>query len=140
MGLQFYFLAMSSYGWYFWTKNKNNAEADTPVLMITKKEIALSVVSIIAFTAILGFVLRQNTDAAFPFIDSFCTACSLVAQLLLARKVLQNWLIWIFVDIIYVAVYISKGLYATSIMYALYVYIAWVGYKGWKKIYVEELK
>jgi len=138
MGLQFYFLAMCAYGWYFWTKNKNNKEAETPVAMITKKEIVLSIAGVIVFTAILGFILRENTDAAFPFIDSFCTACSLIAQLFLARKVLHNWLIWIFVDVIYVGVYISKGLYATAIMYALYVYIAWVGYSDWKKIYIEE--
>ena len=138
MGLQFYFLAMCAYGWYFWTKNKNNKEAETPVAMITKKEIVLSIAGVIVFTAILGFILRENTDAAFPFIDSFCTACSLIAQLFLARKVLHNWLIWIFVDVIYVGVYISKGLYATAIMYALYVYIAWVGYRDWKKIYIEE--
>lgn len=140
MGLQFYFLAMSGYGWYFWTKNKNNGEAETPVILITKKEVAFSIIGIIFFTVILGFILRQNTDAAFPFIDSFCTACSLIAQLLMARKVLQNWLIWIFVDIIYVGVYISKDLYATAIMYALYVYIAWVGYKVWNKTYREELR
>ena len=135
MGLQVYFLAMNGYGWYFWTKNKNNTAAATPVSTITRKEIILSILGIIAFTAILGYLLHRNTDAAFPFIDSFCTACSLIAQIFLARKVLQNWLIWIFVDIIYVGVYISKDLYATAIMYALYVYIAWVGYSEWKKAY-----
>ncbi|RZL11058.1 MAG: nicotinamide riboside transporter PnuC, partial [Pedobacter sp.] len=68
-------------------------------------------------------------------IDSFCTACSLVAQVMLARKVLQNWLIWIFVDIIYVYVYFNKELYATGLMYALYVYIALMGYIEWRKAY-----
>lgn len=138
MGLQVYFLAMNGYGWYFWAKNKNNKEAATPVSMISRKEIVLSIVGIIVFTAILGYILHYNTDAAFPFIDSFCTACSLIAQIFLARKVLQNWLIWIFVDIIYVGVYISKDLYATAIMYALYVYIAWVGYSEWKKTYTVQ--
>lgn len=137
MGLQFYFLAMNGYGWYFWTKNKNNDQPSTPVTRITNREIVLSIIGIIVFTIILGFILHQNTDAAFPFIDSFCTACSLIAQIFLARKVLENWLIWIFVDIIYVGVYVSKDLYATAIMYALYVYIAWVGYREWKKTITE---
>lgn len=137
MGLQFYFLAMNAYGWYFWNKKGNAAENAAPVGMISKKESILSVIGVIFFTLALGFILRQNTDAAFPFIDSFCTACSLIAQIFLARKVLQNWLIWIFVDIIYVGVYVSKDLYATAIMYALYVYIAWVGYRGWKKTFTE---
>lgn len=137
MGLQVYFLVMNGYGWYFWARNKNSNEPATPVSMITRKEIILSVVGVMLFTALLGFLLHTNTDAAFPFVDSFCTACSLIAQIFLARKVLQNWLIWIFVDIIYVGVYVSKDLYATAIMYALYVYIAWIGYSEWKKTYTE---
>ena len=138
MGLQFYFLAMNFYGWYFWSRNKNNPQAERPVSVITKKEIILSILGVIVFTAVLGFILHKNTDASFPFIDSFCTACSLIAQIFLARKVLQNWVIWIFVDIIYVGVYVSKDLYATAFMYALYIYIATVGYLDWKKTYREQ--
>jgi nicotinamide mononucleotide transporter len=137
MGLQFYFLIMNFYGWYFWSKNKNNKQAESAVSLITKKEIMLSIAGVVVFTAVLGFLLHKNTDASFPFVDSFCTACSLIAQIFLARKVLQNWLIWIFVDIIYVGVYVSKDLYATAFMYALYVYIASVGYFDWRRIYRE---
>jgi nicotinamide mononucleotide transporter len=135
MGLQVYFFIMNVYGWYFWSNNKNQDEASSPVLSISKKEIIISIVAVIAFSYIIGTLLHRNTDASFPFIDSFCTACSLVAQVFLARKVMENWLIWIFVDIIYVGVYFSKDLYATGLMYALYVYIAAVGYTDWRKIY-----
>lgn len=138
MGLQFYFFFMNIYGWYFWSKNRNNPEDSRPISIITKKEIYLSIAGVIIFTLLLGFFLKENTDAHLPFIDSFCTACSFVAQVFLARKVIQNWLIWIFVDIIYVGVYLSKGLYPTAIMYALYVYIALVGYLDWRKIYREQ--
>ena len=87
---------------------------------------------------VLGFLLHKKTDASFPFIDSFCTACSLIGQIFLARKVLQNWLIWIFVDAIYVGVYFSKDLYATGLMYAIYIVIATIGFLDWKKIYREQ--
>lgn len=133
MGLQVYFLLMNIYGWYFWSKKKNAGEQPTPVISITKLEVILSIIAVILLTLIPGFLLHQNTKAAYPYIDSFCTACSLVAQVFLARKVLQNWLIWIFVDIIYVGVYLSKGLYPTAMMYTLYIYIAWMGYQEWKK-------
>ena len=138
MGLQFYFFAMNIYGWYYWSKQRNNQEESRPIGLITKKEILLSIVGIIIFTLGLGFLLHKNTDASFPFIDSFCTACSLIAQVFLARKVLQNWLIWIFVDAIYVGVYFSKDLYATGLMYALYIVIATIGYLDWKKTYREQ--
>lgn len=134
MGLQFYFLGMNIYGWYFWSR-KPKTEEKVPVIKITSKEILLSVIGIILFTAILGFILKQGTDAAFPFIDSFCTACSLIAQVLLARKVLENWLIWIFVDVIYVIVYSAKSLHLTAGMYALYFIIAALGYRDWRRDY-----
>jgi nicotinamide mononucleotide transporter len=135
MGLQVYFFVLNLYGWYFWSINKNKTAVKSPVLSISRKEIFLSILAIVVFTFLLGTLLFKNTDASFPFIDSFCTACSLVAQIFLARKVMENWLIWIFVDIIYVGVYFSKGLYATGIMYAIFVYIATVGYIDWRKIY-----
>ncbi len=134
MGLQFYFLAMNTYGWYFWSR-KPKSEEKVSVLRITSKEIILSVIGIILFTVILGFMLKKGTDAAFPFIDSFCTACSLIGQVFLARKVLENWLIWVFVDVIYVVVYTTKNLHLTAGMYALYFVIAALGYRDWRRDY-----
>jgi nicotinamide mononucleotide transporter len=86
----------------------------------------------VVFTFILGSLLKYTT-ASYPYLDSFCTACSLVAQVFLARKVLENWLIWIFVDIIYVGIYLFKDLHLTAVMYAIYVGIALMGYIDWRK-------
>ena len=133
MGLQVYFLIMNFYGWYFWTRKDEVKKV--PVSSITLRGIILSIIGIAVFTAIIGFFLHRDTDASFPFIDSFCTACSLVAQIFLARKVMENWLIWIFVDIIYVGVYIAKDLHLTAGMYTLYIYIAAMGYWEWRKEY-----
>ncbi len=130
-GLQVYFLLTNIYGWYFWSQKTGTKKV--PVTSISRKEIIYSVIAILVFTVSLGFLLQRGTDASFPFIDSFCTACSLVAQFFLARKVMENWLIWIFVDVIYVGVYIAKGLDLTAGMYALYIYIAYIGYMDWRK-------
>lgn len=138
MGLQVYFFVMNIYGWYYWSRQKDNPSLQRPVSLISKKEILLSIIGVAVFTVGLGFLLHKNTDASFPFVDSFCTACSLIAQVFLARRVLHNWLIWIFVDIIYVGVYFSKDLYATGLMYALYVFIATMGYLDWRKVYREQ--
>ena len=135
-GLQIYFLFTNIYGWYFWTK-KSTEYNKTPVSFASKKLIFLSILSIFLFTFLLGTFLFESTDAAFPYIDSFCTACSLVAQLCLARKIIENWLIWIFVDIIYIGVYIIKELHLTAGMYAIYVLIAIMGYINWKKEYKQ---
>jgi nicotinamide mononucleotide transporter len=132
-GLQVYFLIMNFYGWYFWSRKEKHQKV--PVSSISFKEIILSIFAIVVFTAGLGYFLYMGTDASFPFIDSFCTACSLVAQVFLARKVLETWLIWIFVDIIYVGIYIIKDLHLTAGMYALYIVIAAIGYRDWRKEY-----
>ena len=79
-GLQVYFLAMNVYGWWFWSRKP----ADAPkvsVKRISKTEILLSLLGIAVFTALIGFFLYHKTEASFPFVDSFCTACSLVAQI-----------------------------------------------------------
>ncbi|MBB5397856.1 nicotinamide riboside transporter PnuC [Mucilaginibacter sp. AK015] len=138
MGLQVYFLAMNVYGWWYWSRRPAN-EKKIPVARITKKEVAISAVAIIIFTILLGSLLKY-TPASFPYLDSFCTACSLVAQVFLARKVLENWLIWIFVDVVYVGVYIFKDLHLTALMYAIYVAIALMGYLDWKKDWIRGRK
>jgi nicotinamide mononucleotide transporter len=130
-GLQVYFLAMNIYGWYHWSK-RSPAENLAPVVQITRRQILLSVVGVAVVTIFLGSVLKYTT-ASYPYLDSFCAACSVVAQLLLARKVLENWLIWVFVNLIYVGIYLVKDLHLTAIMYAIYVPIAVLGYLDWKK-------
>lgn len=143
MGLQFYFMAMNIYGWYFWS-NKKIVEIKTPVVKIKRVQIIYALLIIIIITPTLGYILIKLAPilhykpASFPFLDSFCTACSLVAQFYMARKILENWLLWVFVDIIYVGVYIFKGLDLTAIMYAVYVAIALMGYVDWKKEYKKQ--
>ena len=135
MGLQVYFLIMNFYGWYFWSQRNENEK--TPVSSITAREVIYSIIGIIGFTVGLGFFLYKGTDASFPFLDSFCTACSIVAQVFLARKVMENWLIWIFVDVIYVGVFMVKDLHLTAGMYALYIYIAAMGYIEWRREFLQ---
>jgi nicotinamide mononucleotide transporter len=138
MGLQFYFLAVNIYGWYFWSK-KSSSETKTPVTSIKQREVILSALAIVTFTFLFGWLLFNHTTASYPYLDSFCTACSIVAQFFMARKVLQNWLLWVFVDVIYVGIYIFKGLHLTAVMYAIYIVIALIGYFDWKKEYCKQI-
>ncbi len=132
MGLQVYFMIMNIYGWYYWS-NHAKTGMKKEVGHIKGREILFSILATTVFTVVLGFTLFHQTDASFPFLDSFCTACSIVAQVFLARKVIENWLIWIFVDIIYVGIYLAKDLHLTAVMYGIYVIIAAMGYIEWRK-------
>lgn len=139
-----YLCSMSIYGWWFWSKHPQT-EDKTPVVLITKKQIIISAIIVIIATPVLGYTLitfaatLHYNPPAYPYLDSFCTSCSLVAQVLLARKVLENWLIWFFVDIIYVVMYFKKDLDVTSILFVIYIIIAAFGYFDWKKIYKKQL-
>jgi nicotinamide mononucleotide transporter len=73
-----------------------------------------------------------------PHIDGFLTAGSIVGQLLLSRKKLENWHVWIIVDVLYVGLYVYKGLMLTAILYALFCVMAAIGLRAWANIAVKE--
>ncbi|WP_297089573.1 nicotinamide riboside transporter PnuC [uncultured Draconibacterium sp.] len=133
MGLQAYYVVISIYGWYFWVKGKKQNEKKVAVKSTRKiLWIKLLVVSIILY-AILYYVLCKYTNSDVPHMDSMTTALSLVATWMLARKYLEHWLIWIFVDAFSVGLYLYKGLWATVFLFIVYTVMAVLGYLEWKK-------
>ena len=143
MGQNAYLFIINIYGWYFWSRRPKDAPK-VPVKAITKKQVLALILIVALVSPVLGFLLSSLAPilhyqpAAFPYLDSFCTVCSLVAQVFMARKILENWLIWIFVDIIYVGVYIIKHLQPTAFMFAVYAIIALIGYLDWRKDYRKQ--
>jgi nicotinamide mononucleotide transporter len=143
MLLNIYFFVTSIYGWYQWAHHPPT-EDKSPVVRITGKQILISVIAIAVTTPALGYTMIRFTATlhynppAFPYIDSFLTACSFVAQILLAKKIMENWLLWIFADVIYTVIYFKKDLVDTSIMYGILIIIALFGYIDWLKIYKKQ--
>lgn len=129
--LQGLFIALSAYGWYEWLYG-GRGKTPLAVTHTTGLEWALSVAFAVAYTLGFGYYLRHHTDSAFPYLDSFTTGVSLIAQFLLMRKRLENWWLWILVDIIYVPILWAKHLYPTSLLYALYLALAAYGYWQWR--------
>ncbi len=132
-GLQIYFLGTSIYGWYFWIRKKEKHEK--PVVSLNKKEFAWIITATLVLSLLLGLFLKHFTPTNVPYIDGFCTAISFIAQILMTRKVLQNWALWIFVDICYVPLYIYKNLFVTAILYVILLVLASMGHIDWKKEY-----
>ena len=136
MALQFYFLFTAFYGWYFWLKKRETSSKQVTVL--TKQQWLLVIAAVAILSVALGFFLDRFTDTDVPFADGFCTALSFVAQVLLTRKILQNWVLWIIVDICYIPLYIYKHLNLSAIFYAFLVGLAVKGYLDWRKTYREQ--
>ena len=138
-GLQLYFLGTAFYGWYFWLK-KTPAAADKPITTLSLKEWGFVAVSTVVLTVLLSLYLKSYTDTDVPYIDGFCTAMSFVAQLMMTRKILENWVLWIIVDICYVPLYFHKNLALTAVLYFVLVILAVIGYLDWKKTHREQLQ
>lgn len=138
MGLQVYFLAMAIYGWYYWINRRDENKKLKPIRRIMLWELGVGILIVIVFTLLFGSFLHRHTDAFFPFLDSFCTGGSLLGAYFLSRRVLENWVIWILVDIIYLYLYIAKGLYLTTFLYVAYIGVAVFGYREWKKLWETE--
>ena len=133
MGLQGYYVLISIYGWYFWIKGDNNRKEETPVTKLSKSMlIALIPIMLILYGLIL-YILLNFTDSPVPYMDSMTTALSIIATWMLARKIIEHWLIWIFVDAFSAGLYIYKDLWPTTVLFFVYTIMAYIGYKEWKK-------
>ena len=136
MGLQVIYAVLSVYGWYEWLYGGANRTE----LHVTRTSPRLGgVLALIALggAAALGVVLRGATDAALPFMDSFLSSTSLVAQWMMTRKKLEHWLVWIAVDVLYVGMFIFKHLYITAGLYTVFLVLAVLGYLDWRTSMAE---
>ncbi|MBD2722923.1 nicotinamide riboside transporter PnuC [Hymenobacter armeniacus] len=130
-GLQLAFIALLIYGWVKWLR-----KATGPELPITRTPRRLAVwlgVAGVLYAGVAGVLLVTYTNAALPYWDSTTTAISLVAQLLLSRRHLENWLLWIGVDVAYVGMYWHRDLYLTSGLYVVFLGLAAYGYWQWRR-------
>jgi nicotinamide mononucleotide transporter len=137
MGLQVVYLVLSIYGWYNWL---HGGERRT-TLHVTRASarLLLALAALIAAGSYaLGATLAARTDAVLPYLDSALTVTSLVAQWLMTRKVLENWILWIAVDIVYVPMFITRGLAATAILYAVFLVLAVLGFIEWRRSYLRQ--
>ena len=134
--LQAFFLVTGFIGWFTWVKGK----ADTGPLVVnwapTDSVMKMAMVAIIV-AAVYGYLLNRFTDAYAPWIDSLVLTSSVVAQLLLMRRSVQTWHIWIFVNTLSVPLFWSRELYLTSILYAFFWVNAVVSLRLWTKISKE---
>ena len=134
MGLQVYYVVISIYGWYFWLKGKRSDDDKKVPVKTTTKVLWLKIFAItfLIFLIIL-YILKNYTDSTVPVMDSLTTAFSITATWMLARKYIEHWIIWIFVDFVSAGLYIYKNLWPTVILYMVLTIMAFLGFIEWKK-------
>ena len=147
--LNVYYALMAIYGWVMWRQqanannstqfstsnntigNESNSTLPIQSWPLAAHAIALSIV--VALSLLSGYWLANNTHAAFPYLDSFTTWASLLATWMIARRVLENWLYWIVIDVLSIYLYVNKGLYFTTALFVVYVVMAVYGYWYWRR-------
>lgn len=132
MGLQGYYFITSLYGWWLWMFGGVNH--DGLGVSRTPRRLYLVFVSVfVVMTWVWGFLLGRFTDASLSYADSALTVASLIGQWMMARKYLENWILWIIADACYVGMYYYKGLHLTAILYFIFLLLAAWGYMQWKR-------
>ena len=132
MGLQALYFGLAIYGWWAWLHGGQDHGERRVTLASARMRWILVVLGVTAGVG-LGQVLNRFTDASLPFMDSILTSFSIVAQWMQTRKKLEAWLIWLAVDVFYVGMFLYKGLYPTAGLYAIFLYLALLGYMEWKR-------
>jgi len=132
MGINAYYFIMSIYGWYIWSRPKPGAEK-VPVTWLDKKGIMASLGLFLASYAVLYVVLANFTDSDVPYWDSFTTSSAFVGMWLMAKKKVENWIVWIITDLVSVPLYLYKGLLLTSFQFLVFTVLAVLGLIAWIK-------
>lgn len=134
VGLQFYFIVVQVYGWWYWLRGgKNKTTAKVKILSWSHRGFWAAVILLGAL--LNGYVMSNYTDASVPYLDSLTTVGSIVAQWLLGRKLFENWVIWITMDIVDIGIYFYKSLYMTSGLYVVFLILSIMGAREWYKDY-----
>ncbi len=132
-GMEFYYLSMTVYGYWRWIRGTASKEA-LPITRFPKRLILPWVLLIAAVWAVIYWILVTFTNSNVPLADSFTTALSIVGIWALAHKYLEQWFIWIAVDVVTCVLYYYKDIPFKASLYALYVIIAVAGFFKWKKM------
>ena len=131
-GLQVVYIVLSVYGWYHWLHGGRN-RPELPVTRTSAREWMLLLGTGVGGWAALFLITSRIPGTALPALDSALTSVSLVAQWMMTRKLLENWLLWIAVDVAYVGMFIYKGLNVTALLYFIFLGLALLGYVEWKR-------
>lgn len=138
MLLQVFFLITSVAGWYLWLHGGRN-RTELPISTLSRKQLLALGVGLALSIYVVGYMFSTYTDAHIPFWDATASGMSVLAQVLLMRKKLENWLLWIAVDVLSIGIYTYKQVYLTAGLYVVFLVLATGGLIQWRKAYRQEV-
>lgn len=147
-GLQVFFFAAQAWGWALWVRAARNrgddsdADADAdggvPVRWLGNFSRVLWLTATAALALNLGWVMHRFTDASLPYADAAIAGASIAAQILLGFRRIENWVLWIAIDVASIAVYVTKGLWPTALLYLAFLLMSALGLREWIAAYRKQ--
>ncbi len=133
LALHVFYVVMNGYGWYYWGFAKRPPQLQTVPVTQTPARVAIALTLVVAgATAAMGWLLANRTNAAVPYWDSATTTMSFAAMWMTARKHIENWIVWLVVDVIATGIYLYKGLEMYALLYCVYIGMAFAGWWAWR--------
>ena len=134
--LQLFFIAVSAWGWRAWlrTTPADASRVGSGVRSLDGRVTRRLALALVACWAVLGALLARFTDTDVPWFDAAPTAGSVFAQVLLARKFVQAWALWIGVNLVAVALFAGKSLWLTALLYLIFVALSVAGWRRWRQL------
>ena len=131
--LQIFFLVVQLYGWRNWLQAKNASGGEIPVRYLGARARLAWLAGLTAVSLVWGLAMDRYTDAAAPVVDAFVAGFSIGAQILMARRFVENWVLWIAVDLVAIGLYWSRDLQVTSGLYFIFLLLAITGLLEWAR-------
>ena len=132
--LQIFFVFVAGWGWWQWLRATQADGSALVVRTLGRREQALALAALAIAWPATGLFLKHATDTDVPWWDAFPTAASVLGQWLLGRKYVENWPIWIIVNVVSVLLFAYKGLWLTTILYGLFIAMSLVGWRAWRQL------
>lgn len=133
-GLQLFFVAMAMWGWWQWLRHAEQGATPLPVraMSVRQRQMALAVTA--AGWPLLALLLKRVTDSDVPWMDALPTVASITGTWLLGRKWIENWAVWLGVNLFSLALFSHKGLWLTVVLYALFAAMSVLGWRAWRRL------
>jgi nicotinamide mononucleotide transporter len=132
--LQLFFVIIALWGWWQWLRGTGLGGAPLVVRDMTARQRWLTAAATLAAWPLLGLLLQHTTDSDVPYFDALPTVASVTGQVLLGRKFVENWPLWVGVNVVSVVLFAIKGLWLTVLLYALFTVLAVVGWRAWRRL------
>lgn len=133
-GLQVFFIVLAGWGWWQWLRGHGADGQALRVHRLSPRQRALALAATLAAWPLFGLLLEHGTDSDVPFLDALPTVGSVTGQILLGRKLVENWAVWLAVNVVSIGLFAVKGLWLTVLLYALFAVLSVVGWFAWRRL------